>query len=371
MTRIRALLRLMNVVAAFAAVLLMASAATAADLKWEDVVKAAEVEGVVNVHGGPGRSFTTALSDGFAKAFPKIQINYDGAPGREGIPKIVRERQSGIFNWDVYVGGPTSLLPALKPIGGLTPLKAELILPEVLDDKAWRGGFDAGWMDLDKKYMFAFDLTEESTVVVNWDFVKKEDLKTALDMMKPQFMGKIVSLDPRALGDSIFSFQTFHLNFGEPFVIDLLSKQKLVYTTNRRQAAEWLVRGVYPIGIATPMDDIRIFQEQGLGKNIETFRVGANTPVAGSGFGNVAILERAPHPNAARVYVNWLLSKAGQTGWKVMARNTRRLDVPLATPEFAPPADAVTVNLQAENYHEMREYIVALAKKHIPVEAAK
>ena len=45
--------------------------------------------------------------------------------------------------------------------------------------------------------------------------------------------------------------------------------------------------------------------------------------------GAVALFNRAPHPNAAKVYLNWLLSKEGQT---IFARATgyisARLDVP-------------------------------------------
>ena len=333
---------------------------------WDAAVKAAETEGVVNVHGGPGRAFQTALIDGFAKAFPKIKINYDGAPGREAMPKIVRERQAGIFKWDVYVGGPTSLLPALKPIKALKELRSELILPEVLNDKAWRDGFDAGWMDVDGKYMYAFDFTEESTVVVNWDFVKPDSLRTAADLMKPEFAKKIVSSDPRLLGDPVSSFQSLHATFGEQFVIDMFSKQTIVFTGNRRQATEWVVRGIHPIGIAIPPDELKSFQAQGLGKNIRPFRVDTKTAVGGSGFGNVAILENAPHPNAARVYVNWLLSQQGQDGWgKTMERNSRRLDVPPANPEFSPAPCLATMNMQAEKHHPMRDHITQLAKKHI------
>ena len=48
----------------------------------------------------------------------------------------------------------------------------------------------------------------------------------------------------------------------------------------------------------------------------------------GSGFGTVSYLNRAPHPNAARVFVNWLLSREGQTAWqKHTGRNSLRTDI--------------------------------------------
>jgi iron(III) transport system substrate-binding protein len=338
---------------------------------WAEVVKAAEAEGEVNVHGGPGRAYAAALSEAFAKAYPKIKINYDGGPSREVLPKIIRERQSNIFTWDVFVGGAPSLFQILKPINAFAPLKPALILPEILEDKAWRGGFDAGWMDNDKKYSYGFDLTEDATVLVNWDFVKKADLQTVQDLLKPQFAGKIVSHDPRLPGEGMFTFQTFYLNFGEQFVVDMLTKQKVLYTDQRRQAAEWLVRGQYPIGFATPVEDIQSFQKQGLGKNIEVFRVGVNKMSAGSGFGMVTLMDRAPHPNAAKVYVNWLLSKEGQENWKVTARNSRRMDVTLAKPDFAPPADQKVVNFQAESEIPIREKLTEMAKRLIPTNTAK
>jgi len=45
-------------------------------------------------------------------------------------------------------------------------------------------------------------------------------------------------------------------------------------------------------------------------------------------------LNRAPHPNAAKVFINWLLSRDGQTVFQKVisvpgdARNSRRIDVP-------------------------------------------
>jgi ABC-type Fe3+ transport system substrate-binding protein len=33
-------------------------------------------------------------------------------------------------------------------------------------------------------------------------------------------------------------------------------------------------------------------------------------------FGHLGILDRAPHPNAAKVFVNWLLSREGQQLWQ-------------------------------------------------------
>jgi ABC-type Fe3+ transport system substrate-binding protein len=45
--------------------------------------------------------------------------------------------------------------------------------------------------------------------------------------------------------------------------------------------------------------------------------------------GNVALFNRAPNPNAAKIYVNWLLSKEGQTSFaRANGYVSARLDVP-------------------------------------------
>ena len=45
--------------------------------------------------------------------------------------------------------------------------------------------------------------------------------------------------------------------------------------------------------------------------------------------GQVGMFNRAPHPNAAKVYINWLLSKEGQTEFaRATGYISARLDVP-------------------------------------------
>lgn len=94
-----------------------------AQRKSDDVVAAGKKEGEVNVHGGPGRVFTQVHTEGFKKLYPEIKVNYTGLSGRDAIPKITREREAGLYNWDVYAGGTPSILQTLKPAGAFVPLR--------------------------------------------------------------------------------------------------------------------------------------------------------------------------------------------------------------------------------------------------------
>ena len=76
-----------------------------------------------------------------------------------------------------------------------------------------------------------------------------------------------------------------------------------------RQGPDWLATGKYAICFFC---DVDILKQQGL--PVDTF--GPRVFKEGGGlvqqFGTVALLNRAPHPNAAKVFINWLLSRKGQ-----------------------------------------------------------
>ena len=68
-------------------------------------------------------------------------------------------------------------------------------------------------------------------------------------------------------------------------------------------------------------------------------------------------VKNPPHPRAARVFVNWLLSKEGQELFvKVMHQATRRLDVDtkwLQEHGVRAAKDVMTV----EHYHKVRNHL--------------
>jgi ABC-type Fe3+ transport system substrate-binding protein len=62
-----------------------------------------------------------------------------------------------------------------------------------------------------------------------------------------------------------------------------------------------------------------------------------------AGFGSVAVMNRAPHPNATKLYLDWMLSKSGQEDLvKVTSYPSRRLDASAAgLPESVSPKRGV------------------------------
>jgi iron(III) transport system substrate-binding protein len=350
---------------AIISLLVAASPSQAAEQSFDAILAAAKNEGALVIKGAPGSVYAEAFTDAFKKKYPDIKVSYTGLNGFESIPRIAREREAGVYSWDIYIGGTPSILSTLKPAGAFAPLQPALKLPEILDDKAWLGGFAAGWQDHEKKFTFAFDFTVSAPGYVNWDFIKRDDLKTLQDLLKPEFAGKIVWDDPRLGGPGIATGATMLLNLDESYLAKLVGTQKIAYSNNGRQEAEWVVRGQYPIGLATGSQDLEQFWRQGLGKNVEVWMGDIKTVAGGPGFGAVALMDKAPHPNAAIVYLNWLLSKEGQTAYVKSGRNSRRLDVPPSDLSLAGKPGVHYEDIQSEDSIPLRDKVSDIAKKNI------
>ncbi|HLY65796.1 MAG TPA: hypothetical protein VKU60_09705, partial [Chloroflexota bacterium] len=105
----------------------------------DQLVAAAKREGALAVAGPQGAEVQQALSTAFTDRYG-IKVDYLGVGGPELPPRVQRERGGGVYQWDTFIVGTTTLLQGLKPMGALDPIEPELVLPEVRDPSSWRGG---------------------------------------------------------------------------------------------------------------------------------------------------------------------------------------------------------------------------------------
>jgi len=107
---------------------------------WETTQRAAEKEAKLVIYGPPGADQQKLYTEVFQQAFPKIRVNY--TPGRisEIISRIMAEQRAGMRQADLVLGGTDILLGTLKDKGLLQPIRAALVLPEVLNANAWFKG---------------------------------------------------------------------------------------------------------------------------------------------------------------------------------------------------------------------------------------
>jgi ABC-type Fe3+ transport system substrate-binding protein len=113
--------------------------------------------------------------------------------------------------------------------------------------------------------------------------------------------------------------------------------QKPVFSRDTRLITEGMVRGQYAWGTGVVGQALAQFRAQGLGRNIKQLSVPEAESIS-PGF-QVWMSKGAARPNAAKVFLNWMLAKEGQVSYnKSTQEPSRRLNVPPVNPAFAPVA---------------------------------
>jgi len=189
------------------------------------------------------------------------------------------------------------------------------------------------------------------------------ELGTFDQLLDPKWKGKIASGDPRLPGGA--NGVGGHLLWvkGEDWLRKFYA-QDIVILKDERQLAEGLVRGRYAAIVGINPASLEQFRQEGLMKSVEPLEPASEAAVSlTSTLGNLSLISKAPHPNAAKVFVNWLLSKEGQTAYvQAMNVNSRRLDVK-GPPESAPKPGVVYRDLNKEENASYKTRVMEIAKE--------
>jgi ABC-type Fe3+ transport system substrate-binding protein len=254
------------------------------------------------------------------------------------IMRIRQERSAGKFLWDASAAGVSGPLIMARE-GILDPLQDEFILPEVKDENVW-GGWDTAFYDKTKKYVFAIGAYLK-TPFYNAKIVPPEKIKTLkLDaLLDPAYVGKVYWHAPWVRGSGRSFAWMLYRAFGEEKLGRFIKDQKVVFLQSQNEMVDRMARGQVAMGIGPAYQGMLApFRKAGVEIDARPF---GNTPdvaeMAPGGF-NLNIYNKRPHPNATRVFVNWLLSKDVIAGLSQSVKLTlRRQDVPSPEPAALQP----------------------------------
>jgi len=345
-----------------------ASAAAGSDWQatWDRTLAAAKQEGKVAVEVNPPIDVYRPLYDAFQKKYG-ITVDLIAFSGSADlVPRLKAERDAGQYNWDVIVHAPITLFAGAKPLGALDPLRPALILPEALDDSKWFKGFEAGWYDSGKSLAYSFVGYLFFNTYVNRQVVSPAQFSKIDQLWDPQWKGKIAIQDPRVPSAGSAGTATWLAAKGEDKLRAFFRDQQPVLTQDKRQLAEWVVRGQYPIGVGLSESQMSQFKSSGLPvDSVQAIDDGDRAAADySSGSGAVGLFNRAPHPNAARVLINWLLTAEAQKIYSELSGfNSRRLDVPVVSAsQRADPAKDY-INVENEDGAATYQRAIAIGKE--------
>jgi iron(III) transport system substrate-binding protein len=295
---------------------------------WEQTLAAAKKEGQVNIYI---YRYEGLLQD-FKREYPGITVQAVTGRGSEMSNRIMAERRAGKFIADVYSGGTNSLFNTLYKGKALDPLKPLLVLPEVTDTSKWYGN-EHRYADPEGKHIFAFiGSASSSQLSYNTNLVNPKEFKSYTDLINPKWKGKIVALDPRDTGlGATMQFYFYSPQIGPEYMKKFFGGMDNTYAKNWQQMTNWLAQGKFAICMGCK--DSQRAKNQGLPvDDFDTTHWKEGSSFSAGG-GSMAYMNQAPHPNAAKVFLNWFLSRKGQMALQKLGdpddpANSRRIDIP-------------------------------------------
>ena len=307
---------------------LLAGAADAAfsapSPKWQRLIDAAQKEGQLSLYTLVGDPFIS-----MAKTFgDRYGIKVDLTQGRIGdlSTKMLAERQAGKYNVDALYQTWSVMNETLLPARALNPVKPALSNPDAIDPRKWVDR-QIKFLDKEKTYLPVIGRLPALIYAYNTQRLNPRDEPKTLEQLL-QYKGEIQLSMLGASGDDYLQWmywgghQRFLKQLGElkqPMIADL--------TAGFRS----LARGDFTILMGGTQVRLDPLVRSGLPLKAVGF-LPRESPTAGMVTYNAAtpaIVNRAPHPNAAKLFVNWMLGREGGTlAARAGGNESLRTDVP-------------------------------------------
>jgi len=289
-----------TIAAVLALATLTSARAQGVDPEWQKIIDAAKKEGTLTYYNGTPSAPTDAVAAAFEKKYG-IRVDRVNARANEIRERVRTEQAAGQAIADITSNGMGTATTqktqgAFQPHGPIPNIKR--IIPPF---------GDAGVM-----MMF---YSGRSAVLINTDLVKPQDEpKTWHDLLDPKWKGKILLDDPRTGSGGYYWFEATLNAFGRGFH-EAMAKQVGEIAREPIVAAQRAARGEFPIYMPASLSNYR---------NLKGLPVKALIMSEGAPYINLvlAILKNAPHPNAAKLYMNFALEDEAQRIFVESANNS-------------------------------------------------
>lgn len=295
---------------------------TSQDAAWQKVTEAAQKEGKLVLYSF---SFTGDMGIQLAAAFKQkygISMDIVTGPGAQMIERIKVEQRTNQIMADVMEG--SNINASLSQQDGLSENYGEL---PVLKEK------DVFLIppDTDPAHHVLYYSPLLMGPWINPNLVKKDEApRSWRQLIEPRWQGKMVMSDPDITPSPnvFFVMLKRYMGFDDKYFAEL-GKQKLILVPTATQAPLVLGRGEAQLLIFSPaLNVVPLLLEKApvLPIDMEEGLIARSQAVN--------ILKNAPHPNASRLFLNWVLTNEGQTAQaKAKTVLPLRKDVPDFTPE--------------------------------------
>ena len=312
------------------------------DLLDPAVLEAARAEGRVTIYGAQSQALLEATAAAFREAVPGIEVGIIRAASSTLANRYMSEVEAGVFEADVlnsanlgiYVDNPDMWME----------LTADLI-PTLAD-----------WPESEVHGIYLNSSQGPQLIGYNNQMISEDEApKTWLDLLDPKYQGRGMFVDPRSSNTYMNWANQMYEAYGAEY-LEGIRAQNFVLVEGGSQGAQQVAAGASLVVFPPSFAHIQPLIAQGapLGHNYPA----AHSDIAAMGPQHSwGIPTTSPNPNAARVFMTWLLTDAAQeVNCGANAASVKLTDSEICPPPFPNfiPADQV---ISSERTDELLGYL--------------
>ena len=256
---------------------------------------AAKTESKVVFYTAIDITVATEIAKSFEAAYPGIAVQVERNGGERIAQRLAQEREANIFAVDVLDSSDTAQFITWKRQGWLTPFVPAEVAAKWPAEQRDAAGY------------FANERFTLMPIAYNTRLVKPEEApKSFTDLLEPKWVGKIVKANPGYSGGIVTStFETSRaLGWG---YFERLGRQHVMQVQSATEPPKKLAMGERPVE-ADGLEYVLIHLQE-RGDPVAIVYPAEGTPLI---TGSVALADKAPHPNAARLFISYLFSRQAQ-----------------------------------------------------------
>jgi iron(III) transport system substrate-binding protein len=321
-----------RVMMAAAAALLAAGPALAQEFGSPELIAAAKKEGKLVFYTANFAEPEQEVINAFNKRFPEIKVEMVRAPGGQLITRIKTEAAAGKLLADVVNHSDRGLMLGLEDLfqDYAPPNAAEYLPSALVSPKLWPT-VTLGW-----------------SIAYNSEIVKNPP-RSWMDLLKPEYKGKQIGHVVGPSGGTTWTRAMFERQvLGEDYWTRQAALDIALYPSGA-PLSDALVRG--EVAIAPLLYNV-VYTKQRDGAPVEIFFPPEGVPLIPYADG---VTKTAQNPNAAKLFMNWRLSKEGQTFMIKELGNLTSLKEPPAYPKGFDPKTVKVWVPKFEEFDRLRE----------------
>ncbi len=295
------------------------------DVSWAKVVSVAQKEGRLNVYS---YNMTGDVGLVVSSAFEQkhgIKVDFITGGGAALAQRITTEKRMNTMVADI-MDANTFQISNIKDAGA-TVVTTDL--PVLKESNVWSL---EPWANDPQRHMFIHTITFYP-VIVNTDLVKPaEEPKSLKELAQSRWKGQITAFDPRQNSALSTVFPTLiNRKLIDQDTVRAIGMNDVKFVPTSDEAAKSVIRGQYALYLITSTANMGTFiMSAGTALPVKALDSAEGVIAANRSIG---VIKDSPHPNAAKLFTNWVLSQEGQM---VLAKAQGAVPVRKDVPDFTP-----------------------------------